>query len=192
MKSSIRYAVRHALAPARIIPAIVFLAFMIVAPFALAQRTAGENLDDATLITRTKGALIDSDKVSADHINVEAYNGVVQLGGFVESKAEHDAAMAAARRIGAAREVIDAMVVLPGHRSLGQTIDDTAMQARLKVKLADIQGLGTAHKINTEVRQGHILLSGFVGHAEQRAEAGRLAASIDGAIKVHNMLALKP
>lgn len=159
---------------------------------ALAQRTAGENIDDATLATRTKGALVDADKVSAAHINVEVYKGVVQLGGFVESKAEHDAALAAARRIGAATEVVDAMVVLPGHRTLGQTVDDAALQARLKVKLADVQGLGTSHKINTEVRQGHVLLSGFVNHAEQRAKAGQIAAGIEGAKKVHNMLAVKP
>lgn len=159
---------------------------------ALAQRTAGENIDDATLATRTKGALVDADKVTAAHINVEVYKGVVQLGGFVESKAEHDAALAAARRIGAASEVVDAMVVLPGHRTIGQTVDDAALQAKLKVKLADIQGLGTAHKINTEVRQGHVLLSGFVNHAEQRTKAGQIAAGVEGAKKVHNMLAVKP
>lgn len=159
---------------------------------ALAQRTAGENIDDATLATRTKGALVDADKVTAAHINVEVYKGVVQLGGFVESKTEHDAALAAARRIGAATEVVDAMVVLPGHRTLGQTVDDAALQTKLKLKLADIQGLGTAHKINTEVRQGHVLLSGFVNHAEQRSKAGQIASGVEGAKKVHNMLAVKP
>jgi hyperosmotically inducible protein len=168
------------------------LALLVAVPVALAQRSAGENVDDATLATRAKGALIDSDKVSANHINVEVYKGAVQLGGFVESKAEHDAAMAAVRRIGAASEVIDAMVVLPGHRSLGETMDDTALQAKLKVKMADVQGLGTAHKINTEVRQGHILLSGFVNNAEQRTKAGQIAAGIEGTKKVHNMLAVKP
>jgi hyperosmotically inducible protein len=168
------------------------LALLVAVPVALAQRSAGENVDDATLATRAKGALIDSDKVSANHINVEVYKGAVQLGGFVESKAEHDAAMAAVRRIGAASEVIDAMVVLPGHRSLGETMDDTALQAKLKVKMADVQGLGTSHKINTEVRQGHILLSGFVNNAEQRTKAGQIAAGIEGTKKVHNMLAVKP
>lgn len=165
---------------------------LVAAPAAFAQRTAGEDIDDATLATRTKGALVDADKVVATHINVEVYKGVVQLGGFVESKAEHEAALAAARRIGAATEVVDAMVVLPGHRSLGQTVDDAAVQARLKLKLADIQGLGTAHKINTEVKQGHVLLSGFVNHAEQRTKAGQIASTIEGAKKVHNMLAVKP
>ena len=177
--------------PLRVIACTLFF-LVAVTPVALAQRTAGENVDDATLATRTKGALADADKVSALGINVEVYKGVVQLGGFVETKAEHDAAMAAARRIGAATEVIDAMVVLAGHRSLGQTIDDAAVQTRLKVKMVEVQGLGTAHKINTEVRQGHVLLSGFVGNAAQRAEAGRLAAGIEGAREVHNKLAIKP
>jgi hyperosmotically inducible protein len=157
-----------------------------------AQRTAGENIDDATLATRVKGALVDAPKVSALKINVEVYNGHVQLGGFVESSDERDAALAAAERIGAATRVIDAMVVLPGHRSIGETVDDTAIQARLKVKLADVQGLGKAHKINTEVRQGHVLLSGFVGTATSRDEAGRIAAGISGVVKVHNKLSAIP
>jgi hyperosmotically inducible periplasmic protein len=170
----------------------LLVSLLLTSTAALAQRTAGENVDDATLATRTKGALVDADQVTAAHINVEVYKGVVQLGGFVESKAEHDAALAAARRIGAAAEVVDAMVVLPGHRTLGQTVDDATLQAKLKLKLADIQGLGTAHKINTEVKQGHVLLSGFVNHAEQRTKAGEIASAIEGAKKVHNMLAVKP
>lgn len=168
------------------------LSLLFAVPAAFAERSAGENIDDATLATRTKGALVDADKVSAAHINVEVYKGVVQLGGFVESKAEHDAALVAARRIGAATEVVDALVVLPGHRSVGETIDDAAVQAKLKLKLADLQGVGTAHRINSEVRQGQVLLSGFVNHADQRTKAGQIAASIEGAKKVHNMLAVKP
>jgi hypothetical protein len=162
------------------------------APAALAERSAGETLDDATLATRVKGALVDSDKVTANHINVEVYQGAVQLGGFVESTTEHEAALAATRRIGAAKEVIDAMVVLPGHRSLGQTVDDASAQVALKAKLAEIEGLGAAHKINTEVKQGHALLSGFLGHADQIAKAGEIAKGIGGITKVHNKIALKP
>jgi hyperosmotically inducible protein len=174
------------------IVALSLLSLLFATPAAFAERTAGQNIDDATLATRTKGALIDADKVTAAHINVEVYKGAVQLGGFVESKAEHEAALAAARRIDAAAEVIDAMFILPGHRSIGETVDDAAVQAKLKLKLADLQGVGTAHRINTEVRQGHVLLSGFVNHADQRTKAGQIAAGIEGAKHVHNMLAVKP
>lgn len=172
----------------------LMLALLVItfAPSALADRTAGENLDDAALATRVKSALVDSDKVTASHINVEVYQGTVQLGGFVESKTEHDAALAAARSNGPATAVIDAMVVLPGHRSLGQTVDDAAGQASLKTKLAQIEGLGAAHKINTEVKQGHVLLTGFLGHADQIAKAGEIARGIDGVKEVHNKIALKP
>jgi osmotically-inducible protein OsmY len=170
----------------------LLLSLLLASPLAIAQRSAGENVDDATLATRTKGALVDADEVSAAHINVEVYKGVVQLGGFVDSRTEHDAALAAARRIGATAEVVDAMVVLPGHRTLGQTVDDTALQAKLKLRLAEVQGLGTSHKINTEVKQGHVLLSGFVNHAGQRSKAGQIAAAIEGTKKVHNLLAVKP
>jgi hyperosmotically inducible protein len=171
---------------------LIAVLLVVVGWNAHAQRSAGENIDDSTLATRTKGALVDTDGVSARHINVEVYRGVVQLGGFVESTAERDAALQAARRIDAATSVVDALVVLPGHRTVGQTVDDTTMQSKLKLKLVDGQGLGTSHKINTDVRQGHVLLSGFVDRDEQRKRAGEIAAAIDGVVKVHNLIAIKP
>jgi osmotically-inducible protein OsmY len=82
------------------------------------------------------------------------------------------------------------MVVLPGTRSLGQTLDDTKLQAQLKTKLADIEGVAAAHRINTEVRQGHVLLTGFVGHDGQRTQAGSIARGINGVKAVHNKISV--
>jgi hyperosmotically inducible protein len=168
------------------------LAFAAFALPASAERTAGENIDDATVATRVKAVLIESDQVSANHINVEVYQGVVQLGGFVESETERAAALAATRRIGAAKEVIDAMVILPGHRTLGQTVDDAGIQVSLNAELAKVEGVDAVHKIITQVRQGHVLLSGFLGHADQIARAGQIANGISGVKEVHNKIALKP
>lgn len=154
----------------------------------MAERTAGENIDDATLATRTKAALIDSDQVTARHINVEVHTGVILLGGFVESQAEHAAAMAAARKVAPGADVRDAMIVLTGSRSIGESVDDAAIQSKLKGKLVSIEGLAAAHRINTEVKQGKVLLSGFVGHDSQKAQAESIAKGIEGVHTVYNRL----
>ena len=157
---------------------------------AMADRTAGENIDDATLATRTKEALVESDQVTARHINVEVHTGVIQLGGFVESQTEHAAAMAATRKVAPGADIRDAMVVLTGSRSVGESIDDATIQSKLKAKLVDVEGLAAAHRINTEVRQGKVLLSGFVGHDSQKAQAEVIAKSIEGVHTVYNRLAV--
>lgn len=172
--------------------ALLFFASVLLASAASASRTVGQNVDDATLATRAKAALVDDRHVAAGQINVEVHGGVVQLGGFVDSDAEKASALAAVRRIGEARSVQDALVVQPGTRSLGQTLDDTKLQTELKAKLAKITGLAAAHRINTEVRQGHVLLSGFVGHESQKSQAGTVASGLPGVKAVHNKLIVVP
>lgn len=51
------------------------------------RRATGEFVDDAAITARVKTALIKSDKVNANSVNVDTYRGVVQLSGFVESEA---------------------------------------------------------------------------------------------------------
>jgi hyperosmotically inducible protein len=49
------------------------------------QQSAGEVIDDSTLTSKVKIALIDDPITKAGQINVETYRGVVQLGGFVDN-----------------------------------------------------------------------------------------------------------
>jgi len=172
--------------------ALVAGASLLVASPVLAEKTAGQTVDDTTLAAQTKTALIDSDKVSAGHINVEVYKGHVQLGGFVDSESEKANAIAAARRIDGVVKVHDSMVVMKGHRSLGQTLDDATIQTTLKAKLADVEGMDKAIAINTEVKQGEVLLTGWVHDAKSKNQAGEIAGGISGVKKVHNRIALKP
>lgn len=160
--------------------------------FAASAETAGEYIDDTTLTATTKTALVDSDAVSANDINVEVYKGHIQLSGFVGTDAEEAAALAIAKGIEGNKGVIDAIAVLPGDRTMGQAVDDTTIQTKLKAGLADAEGLGSAVAINTEVRQGHVLLAGFVDSEQVRKTAGDIAGGIDGVKKVHNYITVKP
>lgn len=92
---------------------------ILVAP-AYASETAGQYIDDTTVGTKTKAALVENKTVSALDINVEVYKGMVQLSGFVDSESEKAAALAAAGKVEGAKQVLDAIVVLPGSRTMGE------------------------------------------------------------------------
>ena len=164
----------------------------ITMPLANAEKTTGEHVDDTTLTASTKAALVESKGVSAGSINVEVHKGMVQLGGFVETQAEKDAAIAAAKAVEGHSKVVDSLAVVPGGRSMGETMDDTTAQARLKADLAEKMGMEKAAAINTDVRRGEALLTGWVGKQEYKNEAGAIAKDIKGVSKVHNLLSVKP
>jgi hyperosmotically inducible protein len=167
---------------------VVAVAGLVLAGPSMAEKTAGQTIDDSTIATETKAALIDSDKVSAGSLNVEVNKGTVQVAGFVDSEAEKKAALGAAGKISGVVKVLDAMVVLPGHRSAGRTLDDTTIQAKLKTELAKIEGADKALSINTDVKMGHVLMSGFVHGDKARAQAGEIAKGISGVKQVHNFV----
>ncbi len=72
-------------------------------------QTAG--LDDATIATRVKTALLNEPALHAQQIQVQAEQGVVTLAGTVPNQAEAERAQAVARNIGGVREVRSALKV---------------------------------------------------------------------------------
>ena len=50
------------------------------------ERTSGQVIDDGTITTMVKAGLADADLGTAAAINVDTYNGVVLLTGFVDNK----------------------------------------------------------------------------------------------------------
>lgn len=172
--------------------ALAASALLLASGAALADsKTAGETIDDSTLATKTKAALLETTKASGTTINVEAYKGKVLLGGFVDNAEAQAAAKAAAAKVaGGAGNVSDALVVVPGGRAPGQTLDDTTAQARLKAAL--VEKLGQGIKVNTDVRRGEALLSGFVNLEGSKTKAGEIAKGISGISKVHNKLVVAP
>jgi osmotically-inducible protein OsmY len=167
---------------------VAAVAGLVLAGPSMAEKTAGQTIDDSTIATETKAALIDNDKVSAGSLNVEVNKGTAQVAGFVDSEGEKKAALGTAGKVNGVVKVLDAMVVLPGHRSVGRTLDDTTIQAKLKTELAKIEGADKAFSINTDVKMGHVLMSGFVHGDKARAQAGEIAKGISGVKQVHNFV----
>ncbi|HTM02208.1 MAG TPA: BON domain-containing protein [Vicinamibacterales bacterium] len=79
-------------------------------------KTVGQTIDDATITTRVKSAMLNDPSVGGTRIDVDTFKGVVTLSGRVKSQAEKDQAVALARRVNGVTEVKDAMQILPDQK----------------------------------------------------------------------------
>lgn len=94
---------------ARLLAAVVLTAFVAAA----CGKTVGEAIDDTTITTRVKTAMLNDPAVGGLRIDVDTFKGVVTLSGRVKSQAERDQAIALARQVGGVVEVKDALQILP-------------------------------------------------------------------------------
>ena len=74
-------------------------------------RRTGEYIDDKVLSASVKAALADDPLAPAAEIDVEVNRGVVSLGGYVDSNAERDAAVAVAKGVKGVQKVINNLEV---------------------------------------------------------------------------------
>ena len=74
-------------------------------------RTTGEYIDDKSLSTSVKAALMDDAVAPSSEIDVEVNRGVVSLGGYVDTNAELNAAVAAAKGVKGVVKVINNLAV---------------------------------------------------------------------------------
>lgn len=70
-----------------------------------ANRTAGEVIDDAVITAKVKSALIGDTRTKAHQINVDTKEGIVQLGGFVDSAQAKAAASEVAESVTGVKSV---------------------------------------------------------------------------------------
>ena len=93
----------------------LLLAIVLIAPLAAAGcgKTVGETIDDTTITTRVKTAMLNDPAVGGLRIDVDTFKGVVTLSGRVKTQTEKDQAIALARRIDGVVEVKDALQILP-------------------------------------------------------------------------------
>jgi osmotically-inducible protein OsmY len=94
---------------------IILLVVTLIAPLLLTAcgKTVGETIDDATVTTRVKTALLNDPEVGGLRIDVDTFKGVVTLSGRVKSKQEEAKAIAIARKIGGVTDVKSTLQINP-------------------------------------------------------------------------------
>ena len=77
-------------------------------------------------------------------------------------------------------------------RSVGTTVDDASITAKVKTEIAKEQGLGEALGINVDTYRGVVSLNGFVDSQDQIDKSINCARRVGGVKEVKNNLSVKP
>lgn len=154
------------------------------------QKSAGEQIDDAVVLTKVKAALVADPVAEAHEINVEVFRGIVQLNGFVGSSVEKARAAKVARGVGGVKEVQNNLAVKQEGTSIGEVIDDATVTAKIKAALIE-SSRTKAYQIKVETKDGAVQLSGFVNDASAKAAASEIAHSVAGVRSVANNIDVK-
>jgi len=95
----------------------VFSAFFLAATLLTAvgcaststEEGTGEYVDDSVVTSKVKAAILNEPSLSSAEINVETFKGVVQLSGFVNSRADMRTAVSVAKSVPGVESVKDDM-----------------------------------------------------------------------------------
>jgi osmotically-inducible protein OsmY len=96
-------------------PAVILLVLALMAPVLLTGcgKSVGETIDDGTVTTRVKTALLNDPDVGGLRIDVDTFKGVVTLSGAVKTPTERDKAISLARKIGGVKDVKSTLQIIP-------------------------------------------------------------------------------
>jgi osmotically-inducible protein OsmY len=87
----------------------LFLAVMLLSALGCAATAThegtGQYVDDSVITTKVKAAIFNEPSLKVAEINVETYKGVVQLSGFVSSRADMSKAVEVARDVKGVKSV---------------------------------------------------------------------------------------
>ena len=92
---------------------LLFALALLVPLTAACGKTVGETIDDTSITTRVKTAMLNDPAVGGLRIDVDTFKGVVTLSGRVKNPGERDQAIFLARRTSGVVEVKDALQVIP-------------------------------------------------------------------------------
>ena len=93
----------------------ILLAIALIAPLLLTAcgKTVGETIDDATITTRVKTAILNDPDVGGLRIDVDTFKGVVTLSGRVRAKEDEVKAIELARKVGGVADVKSSLQIQP-------------------------------------------------------------------------------
>ena len=174
----------------RLASAFVAAAIVALSAPAMAQKTAGNVVDDNTVNASVKAALLETKGVPSSQIVVETYKGVVLLSGFVDNQKQKDAAGKAAAGVSGAQKVHNALAVQPENK-MGAKLDDSVTTGKVKAALLDDKDVKSG-QINVETKNGVVSLGGFVSGEKVKTRAVEVAKGVSGVKSVVDAMYVKP
>ncbi|CTU54890.1 molecular chaperone OsmY [Escherichia albertii] len=151
----------------------------------------GNFMDDSAITAKVKAALVDHDNIKSTDISVKTDQKVVTLSGFVESQAQAEEAVKAAKSVEGVVSVSDKLHVRDSKESsVKGYAGDTAITSEIKAKLLADDTVPSRH-VNVETTDGVVQLSGTVDSQAQSDRAESIAKAVDGVKSVKNDLKTK-
>ena len=149
-----------------------------------------QRLGDARVATSVEAALALNRRLAGQPVRVAARGGRVTLSGQVADPERRALALELAGAVPGVTEVRDALELAapepaaPGDdRTLGERLDDQALEAKVRLAFSLHRGLEGA-RFEVSVRRRVVRLSGSPARPEQRRLALRLAADVPDALRV--------
>jgi hyperosmotically inducible protein len=149
----------------------------------------------AALTAQVKAALSLRESLKALDVVVSSEKDVVTLRGRVPSAATAKAAEEVASSVPGVRQVVNFLEIDPGlsqarteavdDRSIGERVDDEALELRIRAAFRLDKGLSNAGFEVKAVRRV-VHLSSTIATAEQKARAVSIARSVDGVASVED------
>jgi len=155
-----------------------------------ARTTVGTEIDDTVVTARVKATLLSDPDVKSNDIKVETRKGRVQLSGFVGTQARIDNAIALTRKVEGVKGVENAMSLMVGKATVGDTIDDGVVTAKVRSALLSDSGVKSTD-IAVVTRKGEVQLSGYVNDQAQINRAISVARGVEGVQSVGNEMSVK-
>lgn len=151
----------------------------------------GNFMDDSAITAKVKAALVDNESIKSTDISVKTEKAVVTLSGFVESQAQAEAAVNAAKKVEGVSSVSDKLHVRDSKSSsVKGYAGDTATTSEIKAKLL-ADDIVPSRKVKVETTDGVVQLSGTVNSQAQIERAESIAKAVDGVKSVKNDLKTK-
>lgn len=153
-----------------------------------AGNKVGSFMDDSTITAKVKAALVDNESIKSTDISVKTDKKVVTLSGFVQSQAQAEAAVAAAKAVEGVASVSDKLHVRDSKESsLKGYAGDTATTSEVKAKLL-ADDIVPSRNVKVETTDGVVQLSGTVKSQAQSDRAESIAKAVEGVKSVKNDL----
>jgi osmotically-inducible protein OsmY len=153
-----------------------------------ARRSPGTRLDDATITVKVKSKIAADPALNPFEVDVDTTDGVVRLSGSVEQESDRGEMQRLAENTRGVREVVNEIRL--GDPKIGEVLSDSVIEAKVKAKFAADPEINP-FRIDVDVVQGVVTLTGEVADRATREEAARLAAATKGVDAVENEIKLK-
>ena len=152
------------------------------------ERQTDRIMDDSTITSRIKSAMVKDDLIKAYRVDVDTVEGHVTLTGMVKSRRESQRAIQLASRERGVKSVRNNLQI--GEKTLSESLNDSWLGSKIKSKLIaepEVRSLN----IDVDVHKGVVTLTGVVGSKYQKKRAMAIARATEGTRRVVDNLRVK-